>query len=65
MELIGEIFGLKIKISNNIYLEQFNIIIENIDNKNVIGYIVIFYSTKLQVEYVLGRVLDNNIVIEL
>lgn len=65
MELIGEIFGLKIKIFNNIYLEQFNIIIENIDNKNVIGYIVIFYSTKLQVEYVLGRVLDNNIVIEL
>lgn len=33
MELIREIFGLEIKISNNIYLEQFKIIIENIDNK--------------------------------
>lgn len=36
MELIGEIFGLENKISNNIYLEQFKIIIDNIDYKNVI-----------------------------
>lgn len=33
MELIRESFGLEIKISKNIYLEQFKIIIENIDNK--------------------------------
>lgn len=37
MELIREIFCLDFKISINIYLEQFKIIIENIDNKNVIG----------------------------
>lgn len=34
---IEEIFGLEFKIFNNIYLEQFKIIIENIDNKNIIG----------------------------